>query len=120
MAKPEQTSNFHRVGEFHRAFSLPVESQPVVPDDATIRLRLALLLVQRDRGRASQLAHLVPPLAPRSDRRCRHRSRRGKPARGRPRRTQQPRVPGLHAQRQANRDPCREAQPKEHPQSRRK
>lgn len=44
MAKAEQPSNFHRVGEFHRAFSLPVEPQPVVPDDATIRLRLALLL----------------------------------------------------------------------------
>lgn len=44
MAKAEQPSNFHRVAEFHRAFSLPVESRPVVPDDATIRLRLALLL----------------------------------------------------------------------------
>ena len=44
MAKAEQPSNFHRVAEFHRAFSLPVEPQPVVPDDATIRLRLALLL----------------------------------------------------------------------------
>tara|TARA_B100000446_G_scaffold56823_1_gene52950 strand:+ start:4226 stop:4699 length:474 start_codon:yes stop_codon:yes gene_type:complete len=38
------SSNFDRVGEFHQAFSLPVESRPVVPDDRTIRLRLALLL----------------------------------------------------------------------------
>ena len=37
-------SNFHKVGAFHRAFSLPVEPKPVVPDDATVRLRLALLL----------------------------------------------------------------------------
>ncbi|EKF74452.1 hypothetical protein A11A3_08525 [Alcanivorax hongdengensis A-11-3] len=37
-------SNFHKVGAFHRAFSLPLESQPVVPDDRTVRLRLALLL----------------------------------------------------------------------------
>lgn len=37
-------SNFHKVGAFHRAFALPVESRPVVPDDATVRLRLALLL----------------------------------------------------------------------------
>jgi len=44
MAKAEQPSNFHRVAEFHRAFSLPVEPQPVVPDDDSIRLRLALLL----------------------------------------------------------------------------
>ena len=45
MAKaPSERSNFHRVGEFHRCFSLPVESRPVVPDDRTVRLRLALLL----------------------------------------------------------------------------
>lgn len=43
MAKLEAT-NFHRVGEFHRSFSLPVEPLPVVPDDGTVRLRLALLL----------------------------------------------------------------------------
>lgn len=43
MAKVEAT-NFHRVGEFHRSFSLPVEPLPVVPDDRTVRLRLALLL----------------------------------------------------------------------------
>ncbi|WP_288368367.1 nucleoside triphosphate pyrophosphohydrolase family protein [uncultured Alcanivorax sp.] len=44
MAIKSNNSNFHRVAEFHRAFSLPVEPQPVVPDDATVRLRLALLL----------------------------------------------------------------------------
>lgn len=43
MAKADLT-NFHRVGEFHRSFSLPVEALPVVPDDRTVRLRLALLL----------------------------------------------------------------------------
>lgn len=37
-------SNFDKVGVFHRAFSLPVEPTPMVPDDATVRLRLALLL----------------------------------------------------------------------------
>lgn len=37
-------TNFHKVGEFHRAFSLPVESRPRVPDERTVRLRLALLL----------------------------------------------------------------------------
>ncbi|MDX1803044.1 MAG: nucleoside triphosphate pyrophosphohydrolase family protein [Alcanivorax sp.] len=37
-------TNFHRVGDFHRAFSLPVETSPLVPDDSTVRLRLALLL----------------------------------------------------------------------------
>lgn len=44
MATESSDSNFHRVAEFHRAFSLPVEPRPVVPDDATVRLRLALLL----------------------------------------------------------------------------
>ena len=34
-------SNFDKVGAFHRAFSLPVEPTPMVPDDATV---LALLL----------------------------------------------------------------------------
>ncbi|MCK0155254.1 nucleoside triphosphate pyrophosphohydrolase family protein [Alcanivorax sp. S6407] len=43
MARSER-SNFQRVGEFHRAFSLPVEPLPLVPDDRTVRLRLALLL----------------------------------------------------------------------------
>ena len=37
-------SNFDKVGAFHRALSLPVEPTPMVPDDATVRLRLALLL----------------------------------------------------------------------------
>ncbi|MEP5232290.1 MAG: nucleoside triphosphate pyrophosphohydrolase family protein [Alloalcanivorax sp.] len=44
MPMKSEVSNFHKVGEFHRAFSLPVEPRPVVPDDATVRLRLALLL----------------------------------------------------------------------------
>ncbi len=43
MARSER-SNFQRVGEFHRSFSLPVEPLPLVPDDRTVRLRLALLL----------------------------------------------------------------------------
>ncbi|MCG8393646.1 MAG: nucleoside triphosphate pyrophosphohydrolase family protein [Pseudomonadales bacterium] len=44
MSGNHKPSNFQRVGEFHQAFSLPVEPAPVVPDDKTIRLRLALLL----------------------------------------------------------------------------
>lgn len=44
MPMKSEVSNFHKVGEFHRAFSLPVEPRPVVPDDAVVRLRLALLL----------------------------------------------------------------------------
>lgn len=37
-------SNFQKVAEFHRAFSLPVETTPCIPEDAAVRLRLSLLL----------------------------------------------------------------------------
>lgn len=37
-------SGFEQVGEFHKAFSHPVETKPTEPDAKTVRLRMRLIL----------------------------------------------------------------------------